>query len=143
MCGTARGFLVSASIVTVLGCVSAVQVSRQKESLEAVQLACEQKDGRARTDGWGAALIIHSDPSRGTLVASLGRDKTADRPLEEYWDPSVCNMAASLDADIVCVNGRMRQWPELNVNAQRRLLKLPLECDPYAVSGGSDSGAAR
>ena len=126
-------FLPYIVIVGIMGgtaCVSAMQFRRMKASLETVQEVCTDAQPTVRKDGWGFDIIVLRDPIEGTLVVSPGRDNTLDRPIEEYWDPTSCDMTTSLDADIVCVNGRLRQWPELNPKAIRRLVRLPFDCEP-------------
>jgi len=108
-----------------LGCVGLHDDRNQERSLEAVQAVCVQADPTTVKDGWGADLVIRTDGSLGVLVISLGRDGKPDRPIAEYWDPRICGMTSALDKDIVCVNGRMRRWPEFN----KELVRLPFDCE--------------
>lgn len=116
--------LLMAALLTDVSCVSVLQSNRQKESLEAVEIACDQSNPEVVRDGWGTDLVIRTDDSLGVLVVSLGGDKKPDRPIEEYWNPRVCGMTSAIERDIVCVNGRMRQWPEF----QHERVRLPFDC---------------
>jgi hypothetical protein len=114
------------------GCISLMQYRRLTASVDAVQAVCT---GSARNvkDGWGHDLVVLND-SRGLMVVSMGKDGVLDRPIDEYWQPANCGVTVSDDADIVCVNGKLRQWPELARAAHERL--LPRDCESRTRSNG-------
>ena len=121
-----RAILVATLVCCGAACVSVVQYDRVENSVDAVQAACTS-DTAPKKDGWGNDLIIIENDPRGVMVVSMGRDRSLDRPLKEYWDPSTCGMTRSLDADVVCVAGKLRRWPELSRGDLERM--LPKDCD--------------
>ena len=121
------GFIII-TLLVYCGCVSECQFWAIKTSLANVQLECESATAKNGVDGWGRPLVRIDDPERGTMVISLGQDGIPSRDLSEYWNSDTCGTLGSVDDEIVCVNGVLRRWPELN-EGNHNLYRLPRECD--------------
>lgn len=110
------------------GCGGVSDERKLSDSVDAVQAVCQGAESPLE-DGWGHDLIVVED-ARGLMVISVGQSGSLDRPLEQYRDQSVCGATSSPDADIVCINGTLLQWPELPEADRSKLLPQPCDAPP-------------
>ncbi len=109
-------------------CESAFNSKAVSESTELVQEVCSGRLDMPQSDAWGHLLQVRRGENDGIIVLSFGADGRLDRPIDEYWEIGSCGLARFPEGDIVCVNQKLRRWPEEQFESDGTIEREYQEC---------------